>query len=76
MVGVSAFQITITRVDGKTVHLRPNAQGVRDLVADIVKRVGTKGVGVFRTEARVLKAVEESVIESLNELKSEVLPGE
>lgn len=73
---MSAFQITITRVDGKTVHLRPNAQGVRDLVADVVKRVRGRGVGVFRTEARVLAAVEEALIESLNDLKSEVRPGE
>lgn len=73
---VSAFQITITRVDGKRVHLRPNAQGVRDLVEEVLRRTREKGVGVFRTEAHVLADVQAALFETLNELKSEVLPGE
>lgn len=44
----------------------------RDIVADVLTRAQAKGIGVFRTEARVLAAIETSLTEVLSELRKEV----
>jgi hypothetical protein len=61
----SKFRIRIENVEtGEAALLHPGAQGERDLVAAIV----AKGVGVFRTQAKVEAAIREVLLE----LKSEV----
>lgn len=70
-----SYLITITRSDGKKVHLRPGSQGERDLIADVVQRTKDLGVGMFRTEAHVAADVKKALEDSLMALKREVLPG-
>lgn len=70
----SKFLITITRHDGKEVHLRPGAHGERDLVKAIVDATLAKGVGLFRSKAHVKEDLEAALSEVLFELKSEVKP--
>ncbi len=70
----SKFQITITRTDHKPVTFRPGGGHERDLVNAIVTKVISKGVGFFKTEAKVKEAIQQSLEEILYELKSEVKP--
>lgn len=70
----SPFRICITHADGDVVYLRPGSTGERDLVAAITKHVVSKGVGFFRTQARVEEAIAQGVADALYALKSEVQP--
>lgn len=68
----SPFRICIVRADGGPVHLHPGSHGERDLVETITQHVAAKGVGFFRTQARVEAAIAEGVAEAIHALKSEV----
>jgi hypothetical protein len=70
----SKFRISIVRPDGYQVLMYPGSRGERDLVADIVERTLAKGVGVFRSEAHVKADLEAAITESLQALKSEIVP--
>ena len=64
---MSRFLISIVREDGDKVFLRPGGTGERDLI----QAIKDKGIGFLKTEAKVIKAIEEV----LTELKSEVRPS-
>jgi hypothetical protein len=71
---MSHYQISITRVDGKPVHLKPGSKGERDLVDAIVSATLAKGVGIFHSEDHVAQDLEDAIKEVLIDLKSEVEP--
>lgn len=52
----------------------PGLEQERDLIAAIVSRVRARGVGVFRTEARVLEAVRDAIEQGVMDLKLQVKP--
>lgn len=70
----SKFRIAIVTDDGDPVHLHPGGQGERDLVEALVQHIVGKGVGFFKTEAQVTKAITEGISEVIYQLKSEVVP--
>jgi len=71
---MSQFLLSIERVDGDIVMLRPGSQGERDLVESIVDNVLSRSVGVFRTKVQVAEAVRAACNDVLMLAKSEVLP--
>lgn len=68
------FYISVKESNGREVQLRAGAQGERDLIAEVLAKVEAQGVGIFRTESKVLAAVQQALHEVLLELKSEVIP--
>jgi hypothetical protein len=71
----SKFLIRIEDVaKGQIALLTPGGKGERDLVEAIVAATLSKGVGVFKTEIAVERAIREGAIEVLSALKSEVVP--
>lgn len=71
---MSKFRIAIVREDAEPVLLYPGSLGERDLVDAVTKQIVGKGVGFFRTEARVRQAITDGIAEVIHELKSEVYP--
>lgn len=57
---------------GDIVSWKPGAPIEADLVADLVARLKLRGVGLFTSEATVLKAVEEELTELILDLKRKV----
>lgn len=57
---------------GKVVQWEPGLSVEKALVTELIGRVRTKGVGVFRTENHVIHDVREALEELLYELKSKV----
>lgn len=69
----SQFRMQIAYVKtGDIVTWKPGATVETDIVADLVERLKTRGVGLFTTEATVLKAVEEELTEVILDLKRKV----
>lgn len=64
------FWLQIVDVNGKVVTL-PDAGGKleRDLIAACTNAIVSKGVGVFKTEAQVRKAIEDGITETFTDLK-------
>jgi hypothetical protein len=50
----------------------PGAEDEQDMIADIAERVRAQGVGVFRTEARVVAAVYQALADGLYAMKERV----
>lgn len=71
---MSKFRIAIIREDDEPVLLHPGSQGERDLVDAITQQIVSKGVGFFRTEARVRRLIAAGINDVLMQLKSEVQP--
>lgn len=70
---ISDFRIQIVHAKtGRVVEWLPGAKIETDLVRELVYRLRNRGVGVFKTEAAVLKAVEEEFAALLWELKKQV----
>jgi len=57
---------------GDIVTWKPGAPVETDLVVDLVERLRKRGVGLFTSEATVLKAVEEELTEVILDLKRKV----
>lgn len=69
----SNFRLQIVHAkDGVVVEWLPGAKIETDLVRELVYRLQNRGVGVFKTQATVLKAVEEEFAALLWELKKQV----
>lgn len=71
---ISKYRIQILDTDtGEVVFSTlPGMAVERQLVAEIVNRSVAKGVGFFRTEAKVSKAIHEAITELLLEMKKDV----
>lgn len=70
---ISNFRLQIVHAkEGKVVEWLPGAKIETDLIRELVYRLRTRGVGVFKSEAAVLKAVEEEFAALLWELKKQV----
>lgn len=70
---MSRFRITITNTEtGEQARLVPGSTGERDMITAVTDAVVRKGVGVFRTEAQVRKAIDAGLREVLKALKREV----
>lgn len=71
-----ASQYLVQIVDKKTRQVvnswQPGLQAELEFEAELLRRVQKMGVGVFRTEAHVLKDVQAAIRELLYELKSRV----
>lgn len=57
---------------GDIVQWRPGFPVEVDIVEDVCEKLSKRGVGLFRSQARVLQAVRECFAESLLELKKKV----
>ena len=57
---------------GDVVTWKPGAPLETELVEDLVARLKNRGVGLFTSEATVLKAVEEELTELILDLKRKV----
>ena len=71
---MSQFRVQIVRQDGAKVRFRPGSHEEHDLIAAVVSKAVSKGVGVFRTEAKVKQAITEAIREVLHDVKFAVLP--
>lgn len=57
---------------GDIVTWRPGAAVETDIVQELVERLRKRGVGLFTSEATVLKAVEEELAEVILDLKRKI----
>ena len=72
---MSRFRIVIEDTEtGEQARLVPGSTGERDMIRAITDAAVRKGVGVFRTEAQVKKAIDTAIRETLYEMKREVKP--
>lgn len=71
---MSNYVISVKRVDGGEVKLRPGAVAERQLVAEVLQQIEGQSVGFFRTKAQVLSVVEKAMQDVLYALKSDVVP--
>jgi hypothetical protein len=71
---MSEFRLAIVRADGQRVLLMPGGRAEHDLIQACADAILAKGVGVFRTEAHVRRAIEQGMHEALLAIKSDVLP--
>lgn len=69
----SNFRLQIVHAkDGKVVEWIPGNRIEVDIVKELCYRLRSRGIGAFKTEAVVLKAVEEEFAKMLWDLKSQV----
>ena len=68
------FRIAIVRDDERIALLIPGSTGERDLIASITDAAVKRGVGLFRTEAQVRRAIADGCHDVLLALKREVMP--
>lgn len=77
---MSDYRISIVRADGQRVLLLPGRAGTsevpgeHDLIQLCTAAIVAKGVGLFKTEAQVRRAIEFGLAEALLSLKVAVLP--
>ncbi len=71
----SPYRLQIVYADGsKPTTFYAGGTGERDLIDAIVTKTAEKDVGMFRTKAQVLHALEAALHEVLQELKREARP--
>ena len=69
------YRLQIVREDGHAVKFRPGTRSEEgDFVAAVTDRIVAKGVGVFRTEAKVRAAIQAGFTEVFDNLKRNVEP--
>ena len=68
------IQVVYAR-SGAVVEWAPGQQVEKDLGTELIARVKVKKVGLMKTEAHVLEAVQQALHELLYELKDSVTPG-
>lgn len=70
----SAYRIQVVSVDtGKPVYgWQPGDRVETDLIGELCSRVQSKGVGVFKSEKKVLEATRQALAELLMDLKGRV----
>ncbi len=72
---MSRFILSIVdTVTGAQAKLRPGGSAEKNLVEQAVNAIVKKGVGVFKTEAQVRKAIQEGLTEAIRSAKSDVEP--
>jgi hypothetical protein len=70
---MSRFRIVIRDTEtGDDAVLVPGSTGERDLIRAVTDATVRQGVGMFRTEAQVKKAIDTAVREVLLDMKREV----
>lgn len=62
----------VHKKSGRIAQWAPGLKVEKDLEAELLNRIKEKGVGVFRTESRVLAAIQTALRELLFDLKSKV----
>ena len=69
----SEFLIQIVhKTDGKVVAWAPGMEVEQEFITNLCNRLKGKGVGFFKTEAKVVAAAEEAIKELLFALKKQV----
>lgn len=71
---MSNFYISIKDIDGDEVALRPGGVAERELLSEVSRRLQDHGVGWFKSEAKVLVALELALQDALHTIKSDILP--
>jgi hypothetical protein len=71
---MSHFYISIRRHDGSEVHVVPGGQAERDLHNEVKARLKKLGVGWFKSEAKVLAAVDAAMRDIVFSVKSDIVP--
>ena len=71
------FLLQIVYPDGTVLRGAPGRANPfeMDLVAACKKAIVARGVGVGRTEAQVARAIEDGIIEAIQDLKNRVRPS-
>lgn len=67
------FKLQIVYPDGTPLTFEAGSRFERDLVESIIKTIMPKGVGFFKTEAKVRMAIEEGIKEAIWDLKAETV---
>lgn len=70
----SRYIISVQANDAAPVNIRPGGQAERDLIDNVRVKLQQLGVGWFKSEAKVLTAVETALLETFHQLKSDILP--
>jgi hypothetical protein len=69
----SEFLIQVVhKSDGRVVAWAPGLEVEQEFIKNFCDRLKGKGVGIFRTEAKVLAAAQEAMDELLYDLKKQV----
>lgn len=71
---MSDYLLSIHKVNGGRVNLKPGGVAERNLVAAVIQRLEGESVGFFTSKTQVLAVVEKALNDVLYEVKSDVLP--
>ena len=69
------FFLQVADDEGTIVRLRAGGTLERDFIEACVASIAKRPVGVFRTEAAVIRAIREGITEAIRDLKTETVKG-